>query len=384
MKILHVTPSISRAYGGPTASLLGYSLAGRLGGAEVVVAAPALSDQGYAWFAERAKDAGIEVRTFAGRGRGAFITSSALRRWLRKEVEGCDLVHVHGLLNPVSSLAARLCRLRGVPMVIRPFGMLSRYTFTHRRGWAKKLVFRALDRANVQRAGAMHFTTRSELEQAMWHGIALRERGFVVPPPLIGRDGPAPARHEAASPAPLVLFLSRLHPVKSVELLLAAWDLIAGCHPTARLVIAGQGESGYVAQLEAQARQSRAADRIEFVGFADDRRKQSLLAEASVFVLPSQHENFGVAVLEAVAAGLPAVVTREVQLSSLIEDHGLGVTAERSPEALAQAISDVLNNAELRRRCSENGPRVVEELFSLSSVSSRLMSMYEHVLAHSN
>jgi glycosyltransferase involved in cell wall biosynthesis len=384
MKILHVTPSVSRAYGGPTASLLGYSLAGRLGGAEVVVAAPELPGQGSAWFAERAKDAGVEVRTFAGRGRGAFITSSALRRWLRREAEGCDLVHVHGLLNPVSSLAARSCRLRGVPMVIRPFGMLSRYTFTHRRGWAKKLVFQALDRANVQSAGAMHFTTRSEMEQAMWHGIALQERGFVVPPPLIGVDGSARTRHDAAVSAPLVLFLSRLHPVKSVELLLAAWDSVAARHPTARLVIAGDGEPGYVAHLEAQARQSRAADRIEFVGFADDRRKQSLLADASVFVLPSQHENFGVAVLEAVAAGLPAVVTREVQLSSLIEDQGLGVIAERSPEALANAVSDVLSSADLRRHCSENGPRIVEDLFSLASVSSQLMSMYEHVLAHSN
>jgi glycosyltransferase involved in cell wall biosynthesis len=172
--------------------------------------------------------------------------------------------------------------------------------------------------------------------------------------------------------------------VKSVELLLAAWDSVAARHPTARLVIAGDGEPGYVAHLEAQARQSRAADRIEFVGFADDRRKQSLLADASVFVLPSQHENFGVAVLEAVAAGLPAVVTREVQLSSLIEDQGLGVIAERSPEALANAVSDVLSSADLRRHCSENGPRIVEDLFSLASVSSQLMSMYEHVLAHSN
>jgi glycosyltransferase involved in cell wall biosynthesis len=68
----------------------------------------------------------------------------------------------------------------------------------------------------------------------------------------------------------------------------------------------------------------------------------------------------------------------------LIEDQGLGVVAERSSEALGLAISDVLDNAELRRRCSENGPRIVDDLFSLASVSSRLMSMYEHVLAHSN
>jgi glycosyltransferase involved in cell wall biosynthesis len=380
MRVLHVAPSVAREYGGPTVSLLGYAEAGQRGGAEITVAAPVAEGEDAGWFGERAAQIGVELRPFRGRGRDAFVRSRELGRWLHTHAASFDLVHIHGLLNPVSTMAARECRLHGVPMVIRPFGMLSRYTFTHRRGWAKRLVFRLLDGPNLRAAKAVHFTTRSEMEQAAWHGISFADRGFVVPPPLDGEAVSEASRPDDSGP-PIVLFLSRLHPVKSVETLIAGWDSVLADHPAARLVIAGDGRPEYVTELR---RLAVGAMNIDFVGFASGEVKRDLLASARAFVLPSYHENFGVAVAEALAAGLPVVMTPEVQLASLVQDHRLGIVVEREPQRFARAISAVLSDPALRLHCAETGPRIVAEHFSLPSVSARLMTMYRHVLRDAN
>jgi glycosyltransferase involved in cell wall biosynthesis len=378
VRVLHVIPSVSREYGGPTASLLGYSLAAREGGATVTVAAASAAGESDEWFVDRAEVGGVGVKTFAGEGRGAFVRSAALSRWLKANVRSFDLVHVHGLLNPVSTAAAGVCRREGAPFAIRPFGMLSRYTFTHRRGWAKRIVFRLLDAPNLRAARALHFTTATEREQAAWHGLELRHRAFIVPPPVLIGDV-ARSEEAARGAEPMVLFLSRLNPVKSVETLLAAWPRVVRDRPDARLVIAGKGDPEYEGRLRALAPR----DGVEFVGFADEETKRRLFARATVFVLPSHHENFGVAVVEALGAGLPVVITPEVQIASVVEEHGLGVVAERSPAAIATALSRVLSDVALQRHCGEAGPRVVRELFSLSTVSAQLMSMYRTMLTSS-
>jgi hypothetical protein len=143
VKVLHVTPSIARAYGGPTYSLAGYARAALDEGAEISVAAPAPT-AGDKWLAEMIPEAAVYAfRTY---GRGAFLASTDLQSWLRRNASRYDVVHVHGLLNPVSSLAARMCVRRGWPVVIRPFGTLSRYTYAHRRGTLKLLYRWLLDR----------------------------------------------------------------------------------------------------------------------------------------------------------------------------------------------------------------------------------------------
>ena len=102
---------------------------------------------------------------------------------------------------------------------------------------------------------------------------------------------------------------------------------------------------------------------------------------ADVFVLPSFHENFGVAVLEAVAAGLPVVVSPDVQLASFVSRHGLGIVSPREAGALADAIVDALGDAALRARSAREGPTLVREHFSPETVGAGLATMYEAALS---
>jgi glycosyltransferase involved in cell wall biosynthesis len=371
-------PSIARSFGGPTEALLGYLEAGRRSGIAADVVAPACAPEDERRFTARAGDA--EVTTLPLVGRGTLAASPAMLRWLATREAAYDVLHVHGLLNLVSSLAARGAARRGRAYVVRPFGTLSRYTFAHRRGTAKRLYFRALDAPALRAAGAIHFTTEEERDEAEWHGLGLASRGHVVPPPWVGAADPA--AHDASRPGRRVLFLSRLHPKKGLEALLDGWRFVRERLPDAELVLAGSGEADYAARLEARVMHSGGADAgIRLAGFVGAGAKADCFAAADCFVLPSFHENFGVAVLEAIAAGLPVVVSPDVQLASFVRENAMGVVTHREPEAIADALVRVLGDAALRRRCARDGPALVRARFSPEAVGQGLASMYEAALS---
>lgn len=373
MHILHVMPSVSRSYGGPTQSLIGYAQAGRRAGLDLHVAAPRPPAPDEGWLREQLPEATFHF--FRGVGSGAFAVAPGLFAWLYRCGRAFDAVHTHGLFNPTSSGAARLGAMRGWPLVIRPFGTLSRYTFSHQRARLKREYFRFVDRPSVRQAGGLHFTTAAERDEAARLDLNLGDRAFVVPPPFRGPY----AQTEPKAPVPTALFLSRLHPKKNVSGLLSAWKRILGVHPDAQLIVAGRGPDDYENKLWQQSAALGLRDHVSFAGFVKGKEKQKLLASAHVFALPSHQENFGVAVLEAVAAGLPVVISPQVQLASFIERHELGRVAERDPVPLAEALAEALGRSSLRQRCAKVGPERVKEHFSPEAVSAQLRDLYAHV-----
>jgi glycosyltransferase involved in cell wall biosynthesis len=376
VKVLHIAPSIARAYGGPTYSLAGYARSAIGEGADMAIAAPAPT-AGDRWLSEMLPEAA--VFTFRTYGRGAFLASSDLQSWLRRNGARFEVVHIHGLLNPVSSLAARTCVRRGWPVIIRPFGTLSRYTYAHRRGALKQLYRWLLDRPNLERVSAVHFTTVVERAESEWQKIDWGMRACVIPPPWLD-DVQNAGQRSPLNDAQTVLFLSRLHPVKRVELLLDAWPEILRRCPDARLVIAGDGEQGYVAGLRDRA--ALIGDSVSFVGHVEGEAKRMLFQSARVFVLPSLHENFGIAVLEAIAEGLPVVISPEVQLSSFVTEHSLGVISGESSSALSASVVGALGDRVLRERCRKQGPALVSRYFSPHAIGAQLLGMYRFATSH--
>lgn len=374
MKVLHVAPSLSRAYGGPTYSLAAFARAALDAGAEITIAAPTVPAD--PWLAGVLPEA--EIHSFRTLGRGAFLVSLALHDWVRANGSKFDVVHVHGLLNPVSSLTARACVRKRWPVVVRPFGTMSRYTFAHRRGAMKQAYRALLDRPNLQRVSALHFTTSVERAESAWQGIEWGARAFVIPPPWL--EGASLGEPRKSADSRTVLFFSRLHPVKRVELLLDAWPEIQRRLPDAQLVVAGDGEAAYARELRRLA--ERLGAHVRFAGFVEGAEKQALLRDADVFVLPSLHENFGIAVLEALAAGLPVVLTPQVQLSEFVREHALGIVTEESASALAASVADALEDAVLRKRCRTQGAALVARYFSPIAVGDQLLGMYRFANAH--
>lgn len=368
-------PSLARGYGGPVSALLGYLDASREAGIATRVLAPHADTADVDAFRSLAPQ--TEVLTFRAFGPGHLAVAPALNQWITDHGRNHNAVHVHGLLNLVSSRAAHSALRIGRPLVVCPFGTLSRYTVAHRRSWQKRLFFKALEYPNLRRAAAVHFTTSTERDEASWHGLDLGDRAFVVPPPW--RSLPEMRGGDRASTQEdLVLFLSRLHPVKGLEVLLDAWPRIRAASPGARLIIAGDGEPSYARSVRARAvHKGGEGAGITLAGFVSGTAKDELWQRADVFVLPSQHENFGMVVVEALARGIPVVLSPEVQLSSFVERHQLGVIARREPVALAEAVIGALRDASLRERVAAIGPSLVATEFSPAVVGQQLYDMYE-------
>ena len=381
MRVLHVIPDLSRAFGGPTSALLGFLAACRAAGIDAAVAAPAPPATDLAWFRSRAGDTPVHV--FPTRWRGSARMSPELLEHLRAESESLDAVHVHGMFNGISTSAARAARRAGVPYVIGPFGTLSRYTFAHRRRLLKRAYYALLDAPAIRGAAAMHFTTVHERDEARRLASVRSVPSIVVPPAWVPDEATrvgVERRPAAAGSLPrpeTVLFLGRLHPIKALESLIDAWPTVRAGRPAARLVIAGSGDPEYTRALEARVLQSGSGESVSFAGFVTGAEKARLLGEADVFILPSYHENFGVSVLEAVAGGIPAVVSPDVQLAEVIEQNRLGVVVAREPLSLARGILSVLGDAALRQRCAAEGGAVMQSLFAPGVIGLQLREMYE-------
>lgn len=244
LSIAHVMPSVARAFGGPTESLIGYAQAARTQDIDVHVAAPVVSAEDEAWLHEQLPEATFHF--FASAGQHAYVVAPGLWAWLWKHADRFDAVHVHGLFNPVSSLSAWISITQGGPTVMRPFGTLSRYTFS-RRSALKRLYFALLDRPALRRTAAIHFTTEAEQDEADRLSIDLDGRSAVVPPPWRGEATTADMGEKADRPT--ALYMSRLHPKKNVQGLLRAWAQVVADRPDAQRWGAGDGDDADVHHL---------------------------------------------------------------------------------------------------------------------------------------
>lgn len=383
MKVLHVIPSVSMVHGGPSRAIrsIGRALAAS-GEAEVTLATT--DDDGPR---RRSADlVGLMVgqrgnRAIFFRKRADFYTfAPGMVPWLWRHVRDFDVCHVHALFSFPSTAASVIALLRGVPLVVRPLGTLDSYGVKHRRPLLKRASLIVIERPVLRRAAAVHCTSTHEQREVL--AIEPLARTVVVPlavetlEPAIGDLTNTPFPEYAGKR--IVLFLSRLDPKKNIEVLLEAWAFRTP-DTNDHLVIAGRGDGKYVQSLVARAVQLGIADRVSWHGYADDAAKSLLFGLASVFVLPSRSENFGIAVAEALAAGVPCVVTPGVALANAIADADAGTVVEASPAKIADAVSKYLCDDQFRHRQSKNARSLASREFTTAIMATRLLELYAAV-----
>ena len=194
-------------------------------------------------------------------------------------------------------------------------------------------------------------------------GVIPEARTVVVPNPV---EIPA---HAAALDGERVLYLGVLKEAKGVYELLEAWRSVTAGHPRARLTLAGSGEIDRVRRA--------ADDSVETPGWTSGAAKAALLDSASVFVLPSHFEALPMAVLEAMAAGLPVVATRVGGIPDVIVDGCEGILVEpRDPAALARAIEGLLSDPARRAAMGAAARRRAQETFSAEAIVPRIESIW--------
>jgi glycosyltransferase involved in cell wall biosynthesis len=307
----------------------------------------------------------------------AFKYSADLARWLRGHVAEFDVVHIHAVLSHASLSAASACRKQRVPYVLRPLGTLAPWSL-NQKPLRKRAMLALGGRRAILAAGAVHCTSDEErrgIERAFPGANAV-----VIPLGIDSAlfDESHVSCHERHRD-PYVLSLSRIHPKKNLEALIAAFSAAARQqHEPWRLVIAGDGDPGYVERLRQLASQNGNNDRVTFPGWVDGARKQELIQRASLFALASWHENFGVSVLEALASGVPAVLSSEVDLASAVRQHSAGWVVEPKGDALRAGLAEALGNP--AERVSRGiAARTLARRFTWPDIAAQLVDLYQRL-----
>jgi glycosyltransferase involved in cell wall biosynthesis len=283
------------------------------------------------------------------------------------------LVHDNGLWLATNHWAATSAKRMSVPLIISPRGMLSEWAMQH-RSWRKRIAWKYYQGRDLETAQVIHATSSEEANQI--RNAQLRQPIAVIPngvelSPFIG-DRPVKNFPKT------LLFLSRINPKKGLTMLADAW---ASLRPAMwRVVVAGFDEGGHQQKIQEHVKRLGIDSSFEFIGPVIGDEKWSLFNTADAFVLPSYSENFGIAVAEALSAGLPVITTQGTPWSDIaIRKCGWWVKADQA--SLEGALREVMQlSHEERNQMGIRGRRLVEEKFAWPAIARQMREVYAWAL----
>jgi glycosyltransferase involved in cell wall biosynthesis len=382
LRVLQVIPAVAPRYGGPSQAVFEMCRALSRRGLEVLIATTDVDGRG------RLPDqTGSEIEyhgvpTIFFRGLGErFNYSPTLARWLDANVREFAVVHIHAVFSHPCIAAARACRKHNIPYIVRPLGSLDPWSM-QQKPLRKRLMWQMAAARMLREAASIHYTT-SEEQRLAESSLAL-DHGVVIP---LGVDveaiqNPAGETFREHQPTlgnnPYVLALSRIHPKKNIELLIEAFLELTKRPELSqwRLVIAGDGDSAYLAKLRALVDETGAHDKVVFAGWVEGTMKASAIQQAALFASPSRQENFGIAAAEALACGVPVVVSEHVNLAPEIARANAGWVTSLEPADFSRALGEAMTSGEERERRGRAGKLFVERNLSWENTAKELEQLY--------
>ena len=384
MRLLHFLPVYAPAwqFGGPVLSVsrLCEALAAAGAEVEVITTNAGLPD----WPAERLgvpeQWGGVRVVRYPVDRAGGAIRSRALEAALASHLGRADLLHLSAVWQPLGLPVQRAAHRAGVPVVHSLRGALGPYGLG--RGWWKKWpYFLLLERPLLQRAAALHCTSRQEVEEL--RGLGLRPRRWILPNPVdlsalrwepaLGRAWRA--RHGLPVDEPLLLVAGRLHHKKGLDLLPGVLTALAD-HPW-RLAVIGNDDDGSGRRLRRDLERGGLASRCLWLPALPAAELLAPYNAADLLLLPSRHENFGNVVVEALACGAAALVTPRVGVGG----DGAGLpglqVVERRRGAWIKALGGWLRQP---RRPGGRAAGAMVERFSAGAIARSALEGYAAIL----
>lgn len=319
-----------------------------------------------------------------GPGRGRYGYSAGMKRWLAEHAREFDGLIVHGLWQHHGVASRLACKSASVPYFVFPHGMMDPYF--HRNAPFKRLkkaAYWPVERAVLRDAAAVLFTAAEERELA--HAtFGLRCNARIVPlgvtaPNIDPNDREAFLdRHPEVRGKHAILFLGRLHPKKGIEHLVEAFA--AHRRDDLHLVIAGPPEDhAYVEALQQAIEQRGLRPQVTFTGLISGGLKSGALQTAAVFALPSHQENFGIAIAEALAFGVPVLISNKVNIWREIEEDAAGWAASDDTPGMSQLLARWLALSEFERAAmSRNARGCFERRFRAEVAAAKFMETLQN------
>jgi len=309
-----------------------------------------------------------------------WFRDRSLRDHFEEIVQAADALHIHGLWEQSTAIAAPMARALRKPYILSAHGMLETWALSNKR--LKKQVYAALfERANVRGAACLHALTHAEAHDYRRFGstgpIAVIPNGVTIPSSL--DPNLFLSQYPALNGKRILLFLGRIHFKKGLDLLVESWSQLGGSYPDAHLVLAGPDFEGTRAKVEKLVVQRGLTHSVLFTGMLRQDLKWSALAAAEGFVLPSFSEGLSVSVLEAMGIGLPVIVTEQCNLPE-VKKLEAGWQIQSEVGQLTSAIRELLaNSRKTNSGIGSCGRTLVLTRYNWSTVSERMAELYRWV-----
>jgi glycosyltransferase involved in cell wall biosynthesis len=356
MKIIHITNSIDKSAGGPSRSVPKTCIELAKLGISIELVTQESADM---VAIEESSLLTVQYRSI----KELFIYGSRL------SAKDIDLIHLQHIWNPYIQVMAFWARKKNIPYIITPRGMLEPWIMAH-NPWKKKIALFIYQKKAIQRSAHIHATAQMEADN-------IKELGFLNPVSIIpnGIDLSEVKEVKTVYGTKKMVFLSRIHPKKGIELLLEAWRNTDTKDWT--LEIAGNGEVDYIKTLSQSAEDVK---NVHFVGPQYGESKWDFLRSADVMVLPTYSENFGIVVAEALAVGVPVITTKGTPWEDL-ETYQCGWWIELTVSNLKRSLEEVMRLSQDQiKTMGNNGQSLVKDKYDIKAVAKNMKALYQKIL----
>jgi glycosyltransferase involved in cell wall biosynthesis len=299
---------------------------------------------------------------------------------LEKSVRTAGVVHLHGLWQAHTRRAARAARAARVPYLIAAHGMAEPWALRHKR-WKKRIYLALVEARNLRRASCLHALSRPEIDHlrkiAPWTPVCFVPNGVDLDPL---KNLPPRAELEAQCPELVgkfvLLFFSRVHVKKGLDLLADALSPISSAFPELHLVIAGK-DDGALSPFCDRMAELGLTRRMTYLGHISGHRARQVWAAADAFILPSYSEGFSMAILEAMACRLPCLITIPCHFPEAA-DAGAAVVVSPDSTSITRGLHELLERTnDERAHLGQNGRKLVEAHYTWDRQAERLAAVYD-------
>jgi glycosyltransferase involved in cell wall biosynthesis len=388
MNLLFVTPFYKPAYiyGGPARSIPALAEGLVELGVEVTVYTTNANGKQDFVIAEHPADVdGVSVFYFNRDIPGTYFYSRQLGQACSNNLHRFDMIYVVSNWGYALLPACRAAQSMDKPCVISPRTSFMQVTWKgkHLKKW---IYHNLMERPFINKSSAIHYTTRFEQSESAWLG--LQPESFIVPNPVDMQEFKSlPVRgifrniYRILPDEKIILYLGRIEARKGLNVTLMAFARSMSAYSGVRLILAGPDEDNHSKELRDLASQLGITDQVLFTGYLNPPQRLNAYADADIFILTSRSENFGVAVVEAMACGLPVIVSDQVGLAEVIQQEKAGLVTPLDPNKISAALITLLQDSQLCQQIGRRGRRVAHEQFAPKAVARKMLEEFEGVLA---
>ncbi len=383
MEIVHFIKTLNFSDGGPVRAIIDLSTKLAEQGHNVRILTYEDTDAPKEWRSNpKSNPSTITLGTPHLRGLRA---SAAQKKLISETIATADIVHAHGIWQPVTKRVAKMSKAAGIPYVLSLRGMLDDWSMEQRR--TKKLIYLKLGGSKMfDDAAIIHSTAEGELAQSKkWFP---NTDAFVIPNLLNLEPFETMPGKEIAKNAfpmfdkgePVLLYLSRLHYKKGIEHLIQAIKILKDSGNPHRLLIAGDGDKAYESMLKSLTTELDLDSHVAFLGLVVGDEKISLYQAADLFVLPTSQENFGFVLYESLAAGTPLVTTKGVDTWPELQGQAQAVICEQQDKAIADSIAGLTADTQALEIRGQAGRKWIFDNLHPDNIIKSFEAMYNQVL----